>query len=540
DRRMMTKRLHTLFLMTIVMVVAIQTGCELNNNAPTIDIAVEDDTPLTLSQQNFTAIAEDLDEDPIVITWSVSDGTLNKDRGETVRWTAPATVGDVVVKVFASDRTVSGKDSASITLSVHNNSPQITSFASTSPYVLVGNEIQLAVTASDPDGEDITYRFFSQSGKGTITHTDPSSSTASWQAPSALEVPFSRNFNLIVQATDIQGFFTQDTIGILVYLENGTLWVVDRGRAEVSKYTNNGYFILTSSHNFNDPIAATGFIGEVFPAYVADHGNDEIVRLNYEGEDTDHYTGLPSVVDLAVHEATRQLFAISQGDNSLTVFDLNEASPQGRKIYGFDNPQAIVVNEFTKHIWVSDSELDGGGVIRLALKTNADDYPDTVSTATATYFTNNSLSGTPFNQSLNISIRSEPGATLFVVDENGASSTVERIGVVGTGPYTYLGSLGSVQFPALRNVQVTSEQLVWILQGPAGNGRVSYLTESGGSLTQMVSYPWSSPYAITAEMTGDVWIGDNGNAQVVKMFSTDSAAVVIDGFVFISDLLVNR
>ena len=84
------------------------TGCELVNNAPSIEIQVEDDTPLTSSTQNFTAVTDDLDEDVVSVTWSATDGEFNKTTGETVKWTAPVTTGRVVVTAVADDRKIHG------------------------------------------------------------------------------------------------------------------------------------------------------------------------------------------------------------------------------------------------------------------------------------------------------------------------------------------------------------------------------------------------------------------------------------------------
>lgn len=66
-------------------------GCELVNMPPRIDLQIEDDTPLTGSTQTFTAVAEDMDEDVVFITWSATGGEFNKTTGEVVKWTAPTT-----------------------------------------------------------------------------------------------------------------------------------------------------------------------------------------------------------------------------------------------------------------------------------------------------------------------------------------------------------------------------------------------------------------------------------------------------------------
>ncbi|GAG11485.1 unnamed protein product, partial [marine sediment metagenome] len=105
-------------------------GCELVNNPPSIDIHVEDESPLTGSTQTFTAVATDLDEDVISITWSATDGQFTKTTGEVVKWTAPMSTGKVTITAVADDRKAGGTDTAQVMLAVGNDLPIITAFTS--------------------------------------------------------------------------------------------------------------------------------------------------------------------------------------------------------------------------------------------------------------------------------------------------------------------------------------------------------------------------------------------------------------------------
>jgi glucose/arabinose dehydrogenase len=83
---------------------------------------------------------------------------------------------------------------------------------------------------------------------------------------------------------------------------------------------------------------------------------------------------------------------------------------------------------------------------------------------------------------------------------------------------------------------------VWVLNT---HGNIQYLEESNINLSDpwfpVSSYAFNNPNSMAVdEVTGEIWIGDNGNHQVVKVLSPDSLAVVISGVDFIADIVVNR
>jgi len=42
------------------------------------------------------------------------------------------------------------------------------------------------------------------------------------------------------------------------------------------------------------------------------------------------------------------------------------------------------------------------------------------------------------------------------------------------------------------------------------------------------------------QVTGNVWIGDNGRHQVVEISSADLVSVTISGFSFVEDIVINK
>ncbi|MCH7529136.1 MAG: hypothetical protein IH972_06255 [Candidatus Marinimicrobia bacterium] len=167
------KRFQITVLLTLGTVLFI-TACELTNSPPTIRIEVEKEEILTGDSQRFNAIVEDPDENAIIrINWSVTGGTLANTTGEEVSWTAPLSLGDVVVTAVADDGISNGIDSAKRTITVVNSAPEIISFEVTgftnkSPYVLMGGTIELECIAVEPDEEQLTYSFNTQAGAGSF------------------------------------------------------------------------------------------------------------------------------------------------------------------------------------------------------------------------------------------------------------------------------------------------------------------------------------------------------------------------------------
>lgn len=506
-------------------------GCELTNSPPIIqDVIFEQDPALTGSVQTITAVVEDPEEDLFVVTWTVTAGTLDKTQGESVRWTAPNEIQDVTFKIEADDRKLNGKDSTNRTISVVNNAPTISEYTSSAPFVLLGNSIELSCTAEDADGEDITYEFISQSNVGTFIHADPTANTATWLAPPADVVSFSRSYNLIVKVADIQGYFSQDTLSILVYSESGTVWVVDSGHKTVSKYTSSGDYILTSSHSFTEPVAVAGSTEQFYGAYVADKGTGEVVRIDRLGVSTDAFTDMPNVVDLDIHKESSTLWAVCQGDSSLTVYDINPPARLLKKIYGLKRPSGILINQISRDVWIAD----GGhqGVIQLRMT----GLPDTIDSGTATFFTNATI-GNHFNSPQGLSLLDGIGATLYIADAG--HRDVERlIYSSAADAYTRTDSIGGFSSPT--QVSVTTEGLIWVMNT---DGSVVHVPVATPTITpfSVLDYGWVNPHVMTANrVNGDIWIGDNGTHQVAKIVSPDSLAFVISGFDFIEDILVNK
>ena len=127
----------------------------------------------------LTATASDPDGDSLTYDWSAPAGRFSEATdAATTRWTAPDEVGPVTIRVEVSDGR-GGTASAEVTVDVANRSPTVT--ASCDPCeVPRGGEVALTATASDPDGDSLTYDWSAPAGRFSEA-TD--AATTRWTAP---------------------------------------------------------------------------------------------------------------------------------------------------------------------------------------------------------------------------------------------------------------------------------------------------------------------------------------------------------------------
>lgn len=515
-------------------------GCELINTPPRINLQIENDNPLTGSIQTFTAVVEDLDEDVVLISWSATDGEFNKTTGEVVKWTAPTTIGAVLVTAVADDRKAGGTDTATATLSVVNSAPGITEFSSSAPYVTLGNSIILSCEALDPDGEDITFEFYTfPPDVGTMDPAGPQeTNTATWTAPS--DPNLARIYDLIVKVSDVpQGYYSADTLQALVFSQYGTIWIVDSVDPRVSKYTARGDTVLSATFSFQKPVAVANNIDEFYGCYVADHDAGQIVKLDEKGRNVQSFSmipDIPNVIDLAIHRDTRTLWAISVSDDEprLTVIDTYTESVI-KQVKGLYQPSAIIINQNRGDVWISDYG-DVDRIIQIDISDFLDDPPDSISSANATIFEEN------FNSPSSLSVRDAADATVYITDTN--DDEVERLVYNDADEEYYPGipidlSDSGAKQPKPFKVRVTDTGLVWVLNLDRS---ILFFPENNPSQqTPIGSYAFADPHAMAIDPeTGNVWIGDNGRHQVVEISSADSVGVEISGFSFVEDIVINK
>ncbi len=195
------------------------------NSAPVITSLVA--APSTVSPGGtvtLSAGAEDADGDPLSYAWSVSAGAFSSASSAGTSWTAPAQPGSYTLTLTVTDsrgatataqvtltvRTATG--SAAVNVSF-NTWPQVTRMVASANPVQVGQSTALSVTASDADGDALSYAW-SASCAGSFSNA---SAATSQFTPSALPAGNTcPNCTLSVQVTDGRGGSTTGSYALCV------------------------------------------------------------------------------------------------------------------------------------------------------------------------------------------------------------------------------------------------------------------------------------------------------------------------------------
>lgn len=150
----------------------------------------------------LTCDASDPDSDPLSTTWSSGgSGTFSPDPpiGVSVSWTAPSTAGSYTITCQVSDGKSTATASVDITVTTtsgNNSNPTITSGPTAAKTTLSpGEQTTVSVTASDPDGDVLSYNWTATGGK-----ISPSGASATYTAPSV-----SGSYTVSVSVTDGRG-----------------------------------------------------------------------------------------------------------------------------------------------------------------------------------------------------------------------------------------------------------------------------------------------------------------------------------------------
>ena len=127
----------------------------------------------------LTATASDPDGDSLTYDWSAPAGRFSEAAdAATTRWTAPNEIGPVTIWVDVFDGQ-GGSASAGVTVEVVNRSPAVS--ARCDPCEIHrGGEVALTATASDPDGDELTYAWSAPAGRFSEA---ADAATTRWTAP---------------------------------------------------------------------------------------------------------------------------------------------------------------------------------------------------------------------------------------------------------------------------------------------------------------------------------------------------------------------
>ena len=177
------KRLLVIIVIVVVAVLlAILFDTMLANHRPAISSLEAPEKVLPSGICQIICIASDRDGDELSYNWSASGGNISG-TGASVNWTAPDSEGFYDVTVWVTD----GRNTEimkQVTIIVRANmSPSIDNLAADAEWTLLSGTLQVTCTASDPDGDELSYEWSTTggdiSGMGAVVN---------WTAPEEIGI----------------------------------------------------------------------------------------------------------------------------------------------------------------------------------------------------------------------------------------------------------------------------------------------------------------------------------------------------------------
>ncbi|GAB4171587.1 MAG: hypothetical protein Kow00108_06050 [Calditrichia bacterium] len=301
------------------------------------------------SSVTITANVYNPDNDTLRYLWKASGGTFDNYETNPVVWHSPDTMGVVsfTLQIFDSKDTEVKEE---FQLVVGNQAPVFQTFQYSSANVIIGNTLQIKALFSDPNGQDVSTRWFSSGG----TILEQSKDSIVWQAPT---VP--GEYKVWLEISDSLLTTVSDTLTLRAYREYGCIWVIERGSNTVKKFTDNGMLLFTLN-GFNNPMSV-----KVNPrdksCWVADasyNGNSgKLYRISFNGDTIRAIGNFTDPQDLDVYILEKDVWLLDSKQNAL--YCISPISFQITKtIQGFNHPLAVEIDQPSREVWVADTDND--------------------------------------------------------------------------------------------------------------------------------------------------------------------------------------
>ncbi|OHX36221.1 hypothetical protein BJL95_10575 [Methylomonas sp. LWB] len=221
--------------------VVIAAGVPSVNHAPTADAGADASVDTGATVQLDGSASSDPDSDAIAAyQWTQLSGEtvmLSSATAQRPSFTAPATAGTLVFALAVSDGSLqSDPDTVTITVNAGNNNPPPSNRA---PSVDAGADqsvaeaglVTLAGSASDADGDGLSYQW-EQTGGTAVSLHNPQSATASFTAPWLASGSETLSFKLTVTDDAASPASAEATVDVVVNNDDGLL---DCSQARPSK-----------------------------------------------------------------------------------------------------------------------------------------------------------------------------------------------------------------------------------------------------------------------------------------------------------------
>jgi len=243
-------------------VLLLASSCTTPANRQPIITSLEAEAEWTdpLGSLQMTCTASDPDDDELSYEWTTSGGNITG-MGPEVTWTAPLSEGSYDVTVTVTDgRGGEVMDYVTITVKA-NEPPTITSLEAEAEWAIPSGSLQVTCTASDPDGDELSYEW-STTG-GDISGTGPE---VTWTAPEEVGM-----YDITIVVDD--GHDGEDTRSVTLSVTLGTPPIIED-------------LIVTAKEPKYLKETATGYkVGKTKEYYIeciASDTDDELGELVYE------------------------------------------------------------------------------------------------------------------------------------------------------------------------------------------------------------------------------------------------------------------
>jgi len=172
------KRYLVIVGVVVVALLSVLSYTMLANQRPVITrLAAEPEAVIPLGNCRIVCNATDPDGDELSYGWSATGGGI-VGQGATVTWTAPGSEGFYNVTVVVTDAR-GGQAMQLVNMEVRANRPPIiSSLIADANWILPSGSLQVACTASDPDGDVLSYEWTATGG-----YISGAGEVVNWTAP---------------------------------------------------------------------------------------------------------------------------------------------------------------------------------------------------------------------------------------------------------------------------------------------------------------------------------------------------------------------
>jgi hypothetical protein len=248
------KRCLAIVAIAVIMVMSLASSCTTSANSQPVIASLEPETGLVvaLSSVQVVCTASDPDGDELSYEWSASAGEVSGD-GDTATWVAPASEGSYSVTVEVTDGR-GGEATDDVTITVRaNNPPTVASLTAGAEWTTTSGSIQVTCTASDPDGDELSYEWTATAGN--ISGTGP---VVSWTAPQAVGT-----YDVTVIVTDGYGGEAARSVSLSVVLPPAiqSLIVTAEGHPYLAEITPGYEYKVLTTREYSIECIASGSKG---------------------------------------------------------------------------------------------------------------------------------------------------------------------------------------------------------------------------------------------------------------------------------------